>query len=144
MGAALARWPSAKGPLEFQPGFCTAAGDRWRRISGSGHNLSRLRGDNWDYSVRFALMPAPVRGVVDAGVVWDPVPVLVAEGGEQKRCQKQNHKSNDYPWPKRVPRRLFGRTGTRRQANCCRGGGEIPSYKALGRISFSGDRLLFE
>src|SRR6516162_5532372 len=70
--------------------------------------------------------------------------VLVAEGGEQRRCHRQNQKTNDYPWPKRLPRRLFGRTGTRRQANCCRGGGEIPSYKALGRISFAGDRLLFE
>jgi FkbM family methyltransferase len=27
-----------------------------------------------------------------------------SEGGEQKRCQKQNRKSNDYPWPKRLPR----------------------------------------
>ena len=30
----------------------------------------------------------------------------------------------------------------RRQADCCRGGGAIPSYKALGGISFAGDRLL--
>src|SRR5262249_8366049 len=74
-------------------------------------------------AVRFAGIPALVRGGRRYSGSWDPVPVLVAEGGEQKRCQKQNQESNDYPWLKRFPRRLFSRNGTRRQANFCRGGG---------------------
>ena len=34
MAEARVRWPSGRAPQAFDPASCTAAGDRWRRISG--------------------------------------------------------------------------------------------------------------
>src|SRR6266540_5434011 len=36
MAAGRVQWQLAKAPQESQRGFCTVAGGRWRRISGSG------------------------------------------------------------------------------------------------------------
>ena len=58
---------------------------RIRRSSAAPETADQAR-----RAVRFAGGLALERGGRRCSGSWDPVPVLIAEGGEQKRCQKQN------------------------------------------------------